>query len=41
VNHRVPQVWTYDFGPRQLVRFVRFEDGKVTAVETGSHGYAE
>jgi hypothetical protein len=35
------EVWTYDFGPRQLVRFVRFEGGKVTTVETGSDGYAE
>jgi hypothetical protein len=35
------EVWTYDFGPRHFVRFVRLEGGKVTAVETGSYGYAE
>lgn len=34
------EVWTYDFGPRTLVRFVTLEDGVVTRVDTGSHGYA-
>jgi hypothetical protein len=35
------EVWTYDFGRNRFLRFVRFEDGKVTAVETGGYGYAE
>lgn len=35
------ELWTFDFGPNQLLRFVRLEDGKVTAVETGSYGYAK
>ena len=35
------ELWTYDFGPNQFLRFVRFEDGKVTRVETGSYGYGE
>jgi hypothetical protein len=38
---RTVALWTYDFGPNQLVRFVRLEDGKVTRVETGSYGYGE
>jgi hypothetical protein len=39
--YRTVAVWTYDFGPNQLLRFVRIEDGKVTRVETGSYGYGE
>jgi hypothetical protein len=38
---RTIALWTYDFGPNQLVRFVRLEDGKVTRVETGSYGYGQ
>jgi hypothetical protein len=34
------EVWTYDFGPQQLVRFVVLADGRVIRVDTGSHGYA-
>ncbi len=41
VTYRTVALWTYDFGPNQLVRFVRVEDGKVTRVETGSYGYGE
>jgi hypothetical protein len=39
--YRTVGVWTYDFGPNQLVRFVRLEDGQVTRVETGSYGYGD
>jgi hypothetical protein len=35
------EVWTYDFGRNQLLRFVRLEGGKVVRVDTGSYGYAE
>jgi len=38
---RTIALWTYDFGPNQLVRFVRIEDGKVSRVETGGYGYGE
>ncbi len=38
---RTIAIWTYDFGPNVLVRYVRVEDGKVTRVETGSYGYGE
>lgn len=36
----VSEVWTYDFGPQVLVRFVFLEDGIVARVETGRHGYS-
>ncbi len=39
--YRTVAVWTYDFGPNILVRFVRIEDGRVTRVETGSYGYGD
>lgn len=35
------EVWTYDLGPNQFVRFVRLENGRVTAVSTGTYGYAD
>ncbi len=35
------EVWTYDLGPNQLVRFVRMENGRVTAISTGTYGYAD
>jgi hypothetical protein len=34
------EVWTYDFGPNTLLRFVVLENGVVTRIDTGSHGYA-
>ncbi len=35
------EVWTYDLGPSQFVRFVRMENGQVTSVTTGTYGYAD
>jgi hypothetical protein len=35
------EVWTYDFGPQTFVRFVTLEDGVVTGIDTGGHGYAQ
>ncbi len=35
------ETWTYDFGPRALVRFVQVRDGRVTGVRTGGYGYSE
>jgi hypothetical protein len=37
----VKETWTYDFGPRALVRFVHVRDGRVTGVRTGGYGYSE
>ncbi len=33
------EVWTYDFGPQQLVQHVTLEDGRVILIESGSYGY--
>lgn len=35
------EVWTYDLGPNQFVRFVHLENGRVTGVSTGTYGYAD
>ncbi len=37
----VVEIWTYDFGPRAFVRFLKFLDGKLAKIETGSYGYAQ
>ena len=37
----VKETWTYDFGPRALVRHVLVRDGRVTGVRTGGYGYSE
>jgi len=31
--------WTYNFGPRRLMRVIRFENGLVTAIEHLGYGY--
>lgn len=31
--------WQYNFGPQQLMRFVRFRNGTLSSVQTGSHGF--
>ncbi len=38
---RIRETWTYDFGPRSLVRHVLVEDGKVRKVVTGGYGYSK
>ena len=30
--------WTYDLGPRRFIRFVDFENARVTRVTTGEYG---
>jgi len=30
--------WVYDLGPQRFVRYVTFENGRLTTVETGSYG---
>jgi len=37
----VKETWTYDFGPRALLRHVLVRDGRVTGVKTGGYGYSE
>lgn len=31
--------WQYNFGPQQLMRFVRFRNGRLSSVQTGPHGF--
>lgn len=33
--------WTYNFGPRRLMRVIRFENGLVTSVSELGYGYIE
>jgi hypothetical protein len=33
--------WTYNFGPRRLMRTIKFEDGVVVSVKQLSSGYRE
>jgi hypothetical protein len=37
----VRETWTYDFGPRALVRYVEVREGGVSGVRTGGYGYSE
>ncbi|HYQ81568.1 MAG TPA: DUF2845 domain-containing protein [Anaeromyxobacteraceae bacterium] len=39
-NEVVVEVWTYDFGPTAFVRFLKFVDGRLGRIETGSYGYS-
>jgi hypothetical protein len=33
------ETWTYDLGPNRFVQTVHFENGAVTRIERGDHGY--
>lgn len=37
----VVEEWTYNFGPRRLMRIVRFENGIVTSVKRLGYGYRD
>jgi len=34
------ELWTYDLGPSQFVRFVLLEEGRVVKISTGGYGYS-
>ncbi len=36
----VPQIeeWVYDFGPNQLIRILKFKDGRLVSTESGGYG---
>jgi hypothetical protein len=34
------EVWTYDFGPEQLIRLVTVRDGRVSDIDTDGYGFA-
>ena len=31
--------WEYDLGPNKFIRYLRFENGRLTRVTTGDYGY--
>jgi hypothetical protein len=31
--------WEYDLGPNRFIRYLRFENGRLTRVTTGDYGY--
>lgn len=31
--------WTYNLGPHRLLHYLRFENGRLTAIETGPYGF--
>lgn len=33
------EIWTYNFGPNQLMRRIRFVDGVIEEIETKGYGY--
>ena len=33
------EVWTYNFGPNQLLRILRFREGRLVAIETDGYGF--
>lgn len=32
--------WTYNFGNTRLIRYLRFENGRLVDIEVGDHGYS-
>jgi len=41
VEEVLVEEWTYNFGPRRLMRVIRFENGLVTSVRELGYGYIE
>ena len=35
------EVWVYNLGPNRLMRQIRFEDGRIVAIETLNYGYRQ
>jgi hypothetical protein len=35
------QVWVYNFGPTQFLRYLTFRNGVLQTIETGEHGFVE
>lgn len=33
--------WQYNFGPQQLMRFLRFRNGRLSSIQTGPHGFLQ
>jgi len=41
VNFVTTEEWAYNFGPHQLLRFLRFQGDRLAVIETGGYGYDE
>jgi len=41
VNFVTTEEWAYNFGPHQLLRFLRFQGDRLAVIETGDYGYDE
>jgi hypothetical protein len=38
-EYTVIEEWTYNFGPRKFIRYLRFENGILRRIITGDYGY--
>lgn len=38
-EHVTVERWTYNLGNHKLIRYLRFENGRLVLVTTGEHGY--
>ncbi len=39
IRERQIEVWTYNLGSTQFIRYLTFRDGKLVAIKTGDYGY--
>jgi hypothetical protein len=39
INKNQIEVWTYNLGPTQFVRYLTFKNGKLIDIKTGDYGY--
>ena len=39
IRERQIEVWTYNLGSTQFIRYLTFRDGKLVAIKTGGYGY--
>ena len=39
INENQIEVWTYNLGPTQFVRYLTFKNGKLVDMKTGDYGY--
>ena len=39
INENQIEVWTYNLGPTQFVRYLTFRNGKLVNMKTGDYGY--
>jgi hypothetical protein len=39
INENRIEVWTYNLGPTQFIRYLTFRNGKLIDIKTGGYGY--